>query len=71
MFHCSRCRTSFNPTVAASVGNCPRCSARDGVSAPLHFRLFEPSAVRAASIEPSSPNPTTIPGPESAGLETA
>jgi hypothetical protein len=53
MFHCERCQGSFNPTVAeASSRTCPRCRAEDDVSAPLHFRIFEPSALSVASLSP-------------------
>ena len=41
MFNCERCGSSFSPERAASIGNCPRCRARDGVAAPLSFKVFE------------------------------
>ncbi len=44
MFNCERCGSSFSPERAASIGNCPRCRARDGVAAPLSFKIFEPAA---------------------------
>ncbi len=46
MFRCERCGTGFNPTVAAALEGCPRCRTRDGVSAEVSFRLFEPSQLR-------------------------
>lgn len=52
MFHCERCESSFNATVAAAAGDCPRCKESDGVSAPLRFRLFEPSAIKVAGLSP-------------------
>jgi len=41
MYHCDRCGSSYDPTRAVSAENCPRCEMRDGVSAPLSYRLFE------------------------------
>jgi uncharacterized OB-fold protein len=40
MFNCERCGSSFNPLRAAALGYCPRCQGRDGVAAPLSFKLF-------------------------------
>jgi len=51
MFHCERCRSSFNATVAAAAFNCPRCRGRDGIEAPLRFKLFEPSAMGVAESD--------------------
>ena len=53
MFHCERCESSFNATVAASASDCPRCKQNDGVSSPLRFRLFEPSALKVAGLAPT------------------
>jgi hypothetical protein len=53
MFHCERCGSSFNASTAASAGSCPRCKLRTGEDVPLHFRLFEPSAMRVAGLDPS------------------
>jgi predicted nucleic acid-binding Zn-ribbon protein len=53
MFHCERCGSSFNASTAASAGSCPRCKLRTGKDVPLHFRLFEPSAMRVAGLDPS------------------
>jgi hypothetical protein len=53
VFHCERCESTFNATVAASAGDCPRCKQNDGVASPLRFRLFEPSALRVAGIAPA------------------
>jgi predicted nucleic acid-binding Zn-ribbon protein len=55
MFHCERCGSSFNATTAASASSCPRCKLRDGEDVPLHFRLFEPSAMRVAGLAPARP----------------
>ena len=55
MFHCERCESRFNATVAASAGDCPRCQASDGVASPLRFRLFEPSALKVAGLSPMRP----------------
>ncbi len=52
MFFCERCESTFNATVAAASGDCPRCKADDGTSAPLRFRLFEPSALKVAGLSP-------------------
>jgi hypothetical protein len=52
MFHCERCETRFNATVAAASGDCPRCKEKEGISAPLRFRLFEPSAIKVAGLSP-------------------
>ncbi|HVO54152.1 MAG TPA: hypothetical protein VMT37_07055 [Solirubrobacterales bacterium] len=56
MFHCERCGSSFNASTAASAGSCPRCKLRTGEDVPLHFRLFEPSAMRVAGLDPSRIN---------------
>jgi hypothetical protein len=45
MFNCERCGSSFSPLRAASLGFCPRCQGRDGVAAPLSFKLFTPSSL--------------------------
>ncbi len=52
MFFCERCETQFNATVAAASGDCPRCKEKEGISIPLRFRLFEPSAIRVAGLSP-------------------
>jgi hypothetical protein len=52
MFFCERCETSFNATVAAASGDCPRCKEKEGISIPLRFRLFEPSALKVAGLQP-------------------
>jgi hypothetical protein len=53
VFHCERCESRFNATVAAAAGDCPRCKESDGVTSPLRFRLFEPSALKVADLSPS------------------
>jgi hypothetical protein len=53
MFYCERCESRFNPTVAAAAGECPRCKEDDGISIPLRFRLFEPSALKVAGLSPA------------------
>lgn len=55
MFFCERCESSFNATIAAASGDCPRCKESEGVSSPLRFRLFEPSALKVAGISPARP----------------
>jgi len=52
MFFCERCETTFNATVAAASGDCPRCKEKEGISIPLRFRLFEPSALKVAGLKP-------------------
>jgi hypothetical protein len=52
MFFCERCETTFNATVAAASGDCPRCKEKEGISIPLRFRLFEPSALKVAGLTP-------------------
>jgi hypothetical protein len=52
MFFCERCQTSFNATVAAASGDCPRCKEKEGIATPLRFRLFEPSALKVAGLQP-------------------
>jgi hypothetical protein len=52
MFHCDRCGSSFNASIASSARSCPRCKLRTGKDEPLVFRLFEPSALRVAGLEP-------------------
>jgi hypothetical protein len=49
MFHCERCGSSFNPLRAAALGFCPRCQGRDGVAAPLNFKLFAAGAAEDRS----------------------
>jgi hypothetical protein len=59
MFSCERCGSSFNATVVAAVENCPRCKAREGIAAPLTFRLFsQPPAASGASRPPGSAEPS-------------
>lgn len=53
MFFCERCETRFNATVAAASSDCPRCKESEGVSVPLRFRLFEPSAIKVAGLSPA------------------
>jgi len=53
VFFCERCESSFNATVAAASGDCPRCKESEGVKSPLRFRLFEPSALKVAGLSPS------------------
>lgn len=50
MFYCERCASTFNSTVAAAAGGCPRCKQIDGVTSPLRFRLFEHSAPKGAGL---------------------
>ena len=52
MFFCERCETTFNATVAAASGDCPRCKEKEGIFIPLRFRLFEPSALKVAALTP-------------------
>lgn len=52
MFYCERCQTRYNATVAAASGDCPRCKGKEGISVPLRFRLFEPSALKVAGLKP-------------------
>jgi hypothetical protein len=40
MFRCDRCGSSFSPVRVSRTEICPRCRARDGVSAPLTFAPF-------------------------------
>jgi len=53
MFFCERCESRYNATVAAASGDCPRCKESEGVSVPLRFRLFEPSALKVAGLSPT------------------
>ena len=53
MFFCERCESTFNATIAAASGDCPRCKESEGISSPLRFRLFEPSALKVAGISPT------------------
>jgi hypothetical protein len=52
MFFCERCETTFNATIAAASGDCPRCKEKEDISIPLRFRLFEPSALKVAGLTP-------------------
>jgi hypothetical protein len=54
MFDCERCGSSFNPRRAATLASCPRCQARDGVVAPLSFRLFAAAGPAADGAGPAS-----------------
>lgn len=49
MFSCSRCGSSFNETVVASIADCPRCKGRDGVTIALEPG---PSSIRSVSSKP-------------------
>jgi hypothetical protein len=60
VFFCERCDSKFNATIAAASGDCPRCKESEGVSSPLRFRLFEPSALKVAGISPA-PSRSTVP----------
>lgn len=60
MFFCERCETRFNATIAAASGDCPRCKESEGVSSPLRFRLFEPSALKVAGI-PAARTASAVP----------
>ena len=60
MFFCERCESKYNATIAAASGDCPRCKESDGVSSPLRFRLFEPSALKVAGLSPARTR-TTVP----------
>ncbi|MEZ5077313.1 MAG: hypothetical protein R2725_07725 [Solirubrobacterales bacterium] len=51
MHYCERCGSTYRATVAESARNCPKCSD-EGVTVPLRFRIFEPSALRVAGIAP-------------------
>lgn len=62
MFHCERCGSSFNASIASSAASCPRCKLRTGKDEPLVFRLFEPSALRVAGLEPRRLEPHRHPG---------
>jgi hypothetical protein len=53
VFYCERCENKFNATVAAASSGCPRCREEDGVTSPLRFRLFEPSALKVAGLTPT------------------
>jgi hypothetical protein len=55
VFFCERCESSFNATVAAAAGDCPRCKESDGVASKLRFRLFEPSEMKVAALTPTRP----------------
>lgn len=57
MFFCERCESRFNATIAAASGDCPRCKESEGVSSPLRFRLFEPSALKVAGLSPGRTTP--------------
>lgn len=48
MFNCSRCGSSYNEMAVASMGLCPRCKGRDGVTIELES---EPSSTPSASSE--------------------
>ena len=49
MFSCNRCGSSFNEMAVVSIGNCPRCQGRDGVTIELESDL---SLTPSASSEP-------------------
>ena len=65
MFFCERCESRYNATIAAASGDCPRCKESDGVSSPLRFRLFEPSALKVAGLSPSRTS-STVPRSQAA-----
>ena len=47
MFRCERCGSGFSPIRVTTDHSCPRCRARDGVSAPLSFAPFSADAPEA------------------------
>jgi hypothetical protein len=57
MFRCERCGSGFSPIRVAANETCPRCRARDGVSARLSFAPFSaigPEADEGAPQEETS-----------------
>jgi hypothetical protein len=49
MLTCERCGSSFSPRRVGAAVDCPRCRAREGVSAPLVLTLFGVPAEDVAS----------------------
>jgi hypothetical protein len=67
MFRCDRCGTGFSPIRVRENEFCPRCRARDGVSARLSFAPFTSTEVEGvASSERVEEGP-----PDDEGLEQA
>jgi hypothetical protein len=49
MLSCNRCGSSYDEMAVASIGSCPRCRGRDGVTTELESDL---SSTPSASSEP-------------------
>jgi uncharacterized OB-fold protein len=64
MFRCERCGSAFSPIRVTADQTCPRCRAREGVSAPLTFVPFTATdtEVDGSEIE----RPAEAPGAEDA-----
>lgn len=52
MFRCERCGSSYSPIRVPPTETCPRCRARDGVSAPL---TFAPFSARSSETKRTAP----------------
>ena len=64
MFRCERCGSAFSPIRVTTDQTCPRCRARDGVSAPLTFAPY--TATDAGVHGGSTERPAEAPGTEDA-----
>jgi hypothetical protein len=52
MFSCSRCGSKYSAAYAAAIEDCPRCMARDKISSPLTFSLFQRRDLALADSAP-------------------
>jgi predicted nucleic acid-binding Zn-ribbon protein len=61
MFSCTRCGSSFDEMAVASMGDCPRCKGRDGVTIELESAR---SSTRSASSEAPDGAPPSAEAPD-------
>jgi hypothetical protein len=68
MFRCDRCGSSFNPLRVSRTEICPRCRAREGVSAPLTFAPFSAEPPEADDATRDAGQATCDEGDEGDGI---
>jgi hypothetical protein len=62
MYTCERCGSGFSPIRIGVAASCPRCRARDGVTVPLTFTLFETASTEVASeVDHGAAEPSATP----------
>jgi hypothetical protein len=61
MFSCNRCGSSYNEMVVASIGDCPRCRGRDGVTIALESDPSSTPSVGSEATTSASPEEAAEP----------